>query len=258
MREKVCSFCGSPKSSCGIFLEGETSNICGMCSDICAERVADKRLDARKREEIRLFEMLEELDCLWRDTGGNYHALLTSGRHSNGFINMSGALSHPRILNQLLATSQKRLLDFINQNNVSVLCGQAMGSIHLAGHLTVALAKFLEQDLRMVFTEKEDGGMQMKRFDVSDENVLLVEYVMTTGKTTLASIDAIKSKGGNVVGIYAAANRSGMPALSGIPILDGCSIQIDDWAEEDCPLCKHGSEPVRPKTNWKLLTGKDV
>jgi hypothetical protein len=56
--------------------------------------------------------------------------------------------------------------------------------------------------------------------------------------------------------IIALVNRSGSGELAGRKIRALLTPVIHAWPPADCPLCKAGSQPVRPKSNWNELTRK--
>ena len=265
MTNKLCSFCGKDADECLILIEGSHANICGICVDGCKILVDKNFQDLLTKRRVKLSELLTERDHMWlATTDAPYHALLTSGKHSDGFVNMSNALTDHDIIESVFASSAD-LVEFCDENNVTVLCGQAMGSIGFAAILAQSLQAHVA--VRPIFTEKDGDLMSLNRFDVKDQNVLLIEDVTTTGSTSLKSLKAIESKGGTVVGIYTAVNRSGkitiefsgpgpLRELRSIPILSALDVEIKTFEASDCPLCANGSEAIKPKANWDLLTQK--
>lgn len=113
--------------------------------------------------------------------------------------------------------------------------------------------------LKRGFTEKgEDKTMILKRFSFpGGTKILVFEDVMTTGSTTLKSIAALEEAGANVlpfVGVI--LNRSGETHLDNRLIIPLMNVPMHNWDPAECPLCKQGSKPLRPKANWDKLTAK--
>ncbi len=113
------------------------------------------------------------------------------------------------------------------------------------------------------FTEPEviDGEkfMTLKRFNVEGSSVLIVEDVVTTGGTTLRTADAVRKAGGSVFDTIAVmVNRSGKKSIGDYSIVSLIDYEMLIWTPEKCPLCKKGSEAIRPKDkdNWGKLNAE--
>jgi orotate phosphoribosyltransferase len=139
---------------------------------------------------------------------------------------------------------------------VKWVIGSAMGAVCIAYEIAGqhgCLAGFTEP-------VKGDSGKQMvlKRFNVEPgDRVFVVEDVMTTGGTTLKTVKALKEAGAEILPIFAVlVNRSGKKNLDFIDIAALIDRAMPMWEPDDCPLCKKGSEPIRPKGNWDRLTAK--
>jgi orotate phosphoribosyltransferase len=109
------------------------------------------------------------------------------------------------------------------------------------------------------FTEKDGDGMKLARFEIEPgQKVLIVEDVISTGGSTLKTIEGIKKAGvpqSDIwVHIVCLVNRSGRSELDGHEICALLTLDIHNWKAEECPLCKVGSKALRPKANWAELT----
>jgi orotate phosphoribosyltransferase len=89
--------------------------------------------------------------------------------------------------------------------------------------------------------------MELRRgFEVKPgAKIIIAEDVVTTGKSTIETKEALEKLGGEVIGVACIANRTskdiGMPIYSAIKL----DIQVHD--ADECPLCKEGSlELVKP------------
>ena len=78
------------------------------------------------------------------------------------------------------------------------------------------------------------------------EHLLVVEDVITTGKSTKETIEVVKKAGGVVVAAGSLIDRSGGKAELGVPYKSLVTLDIPIYAPETCPLCKSGSVPVKP------------
>lgn len=202
--------------------------------------------------------LFQQLGALWLHDNNPQrpHALLTSGNHSGGFFNAGKVVfDHPQIAQ---FACQDLAVQFLIKNSEglpTVIAGSAMGAITIARDF----AAFL--NVRMVFTEPEGEGAakQMvlnKRFALqSTEVVLPVEDVMTTGGTTLKTIQTLENTGAKVLPVVCVlVNRSGQEKLGNRQIVSLINRPMPIWQPQDCPLCQKGSKAIRPKGNWDKLT----
>jgi len=76
--------------------------------------------------------------------------------------------------------------------------------------------------------------------------VLVVEDVITTGKSTRETIEVVKKAGGIVIAAASLVDRSGGKADLGVPYRSLVTLDVPSYAAESCPMCKAGSAPVKP------------
>ncbi|HLX64352.1 MAG TPA: orotate phosphoribosyltransferase [Planctomycetota bacterium] len=181
------------------------------------------------------------------------HALLTSGLHSNGFVNCSLVTQDAALLQQIVA--HEAGLAPIFTDTPAWVVGSAYGAVTFAYAIAVHLKA------QAGFTEKDGDAMKLARFEIKPaEKVLVVEDTISTGGSTLKTIEGIQKAGvpaENILPyIVCLVNRSGSPTLNGRELRALITLDIQNWKPEECPLCKSGSQVVRPKANWAALTAK--
>lgn len=181
------------------------------------------------------------------------HALLTSGLHSDGFVNCTYVTQHPRLLKRIV-NEREALASKLPTGPVNWVIGSPMGAITLAHEIAERLG------CRAGFSEKDGEAMTLKRFELEPgAKVLVCEDVVSTGGSTRKTIEAIQAAGRGKAEILpviiALVNRSGAADLDGRKIEAVVTPSIHTWKPEACPLCAKGSEAVRPKSHWKALTG---
>lgn len=181
----------------------------------------------------RINEILENSGVL--QTG---HFLLTSGKHSNKYLQCAKMFQHP----DFSAEISKDLAEKFEGYDVDIVIGPAIGGIILA----YEVARHLE--VRALFAERENGRMTLRRgFEIMPgSKVLVVEDVITTGGSVKEVVELVRSVGGEVVGVGCVADRSGGKALFDAPFKSIIKIEIDAYEPEECPMCKSGSIPVKP------------
>ena len=181
------------------------------------------------------------------------HFLLSSGNHSQFYLQSAKVLENPKTA-ELLA---KELAKQIKEAGIKVdtVCSPALGGI-LAGY---ELARAL--GVRFIFTERVNSIMTLRRgFEVKKgENIIICEDIITTGGSALESAETVKQEGANVVAFAALANRGFCKREnSDIEPKENCKLPkdipffaLDDfifeiYPPENCPLCKEGSVAYKP------------
>lgn len=171
------------------------------------------------------------------------HFILSSGLHSDRYIQCALVLQHPRIAEQLcseLATQLRHL-------GASVVAAPALGGVIVAHEVARALG------VRALFTERQEGAMTLRRgFSLStDEPTIVVEDVITTGGSTRETMDCVKQAGAKVVGVGALIDRSGGKADLGIAKATLVGLKVQNYDPADCPLCKAGIPALKPGSRPK-------
>jgi orotate phosphoribosyltransferase len=187
-----------------------------------------------------------ELSKTFEDNGiiKKGHFLLTSGRHSDTYINKNLITTDGILFNIVMIKLMCNTLEFKEYNMIT---GPATAGAVLAAALAIM------QNRAFIYPEKEmygnDFNMKFKRgYDkiMRGKNILLIEDIITTGGSVQKTIDSIEENGGNLIGVLAIWNRSGWkPAHYKIKSLINDPVQ--SWAEDECPLCKREILLTDPK-----------
>lgn len=168
------------------------------------------------------------------------HFKLTSGVHSDTYIQCAQIMQHPEFMHNLCSELGKKF----RGDDIDVIVGPAIGGIIMA-HV---MARVLGPWVRAIFTERENGKMTLRRsFEINQgEKVLVVEDVTTTGSSVREVIDIVKSRQGKVVGVGVLIDRSGGKVDFGIKTEKLLTVDIKTYLPEECPLCKKGIPAVKP------------
>ena len=171
------------------------------------------------------------------------HFILSSGLHSDRYVQCALVLQHPKVAEQLGAELAAKL----RHVGAYLVAAPAIGGILVAHEVARALG------VRALFTERQDGAMTLRRgFSLAaGEPVLVVEDVITTGLSTRETIQCIEQAGGKVVGAGALIDRSGGKVDLGLPRAALATLTIQNYNPADCPLCKAGSPAVKPGSRKK-------
>lgn len=166
------------------------------------------------------------------------HFLLSSGLHSDRYVQCALLLQYPAISSQV----GEELASLFSEIPVDTVIGPAMGGIIIVYEVARHLKK------RAIFTEREQGKMVLRRgFSLEPgETVLVVEDVITTGGSVLEVIEVCTSLGAKVAGVGAIIDRSVKPLDLGVPMKSLLRLEIQTWKKEECPLCQQGIKLVKP------------
>ena len=168
------------------------------------------------------------------------HFKLTSGVHSDTYIQCAQVMQHPDFMHNLCSELGKKF----RGDDIDVIVGPAIGGIIMA-HV---MARVLGPWVRAIFTERENGKMTLRRsFEIiQGEKVLVVEDVTTTGSSVREVIDIVNSRQGKVVGVGVLIDRSGGKVDFRIKTEKLLTVDIKTYLPEECPLCKKGIPAVKP------------
>lgn len=182
-------------------------------------------------KNINVIEILKEVEALLEG-----HFLLSSGRHSNRYVQCAKLLQYPDKAEKVLSV----VCDKIKDLEIDIVLGPAMGGVVVAYELGRQLGK------PAIFTERVDGNMTLRRgFEIKPgQKVLITEDVVTTGKSSLETAEVIKSLGGEVIGIASIVDRKSSDIE--YPIYSAIELEIESFTPDECPLCKQGLEYVKP------------
>lgn len=161
------------------------------------------------------------------------HFQLSSGRHSDLFVQKFRVLEHPRIA-QAFGVELARAFE----GEFDLVACPAVGAVVL-GFVTALAA-----DTRMIFAERVEGQMAFRRgFEVAPgERTLVVEDVITTGGSALEVVDLVRKAGGEPVGIATLIDRGdpSRPPDFGVPVRSLVQLEVSSWDPGECPLCADG------------------
>lgn len=195
------------------------------------------------------------LESVYKEAGAYLegHFLLSSGNHSQFYLQSAKVLENPALAGKLA----DELFSVIKNAGINFesVCSPALGGI-LAGY---ELAR--AGNKRFIFTERVDGQMTLRRgFEVKKgEKFIICEDVITTGGSAVESAKIIESLGGEVVGYAALASRGFCKMVGGLenpapnaklpsdkPFFALGEFGFAMFAPDECPLCKSGSKAIKP------------
>lgn len=161
------------------------------------------------------------------------HFRLSSGRHSNRFIQKFRILEDPVVLEEIAKT----FADAVRPLAPTVVVSAAVGGIVL-GYETAR-----QLGTKAIFVEKENGVPSLRRgFALGlGDKALVVEDVVTTGGSVREVLDVVAKHGANVVAVCVIVRRQ--PSDFGVQTIALLEMPVVSYDAADCPQCA-ASEPL--------------
>ncbi len=179
----------------------------------------------------RVLEILKEAGVLMEG-----HFLLTSGRHSNKYLQCAKIFRNTKYSEELC----RDLAEQFKDDQIQLVIGPAMGAVQMAYEVSRHIG------CENFFAEREDGVMTLRRgFAVQPgQRVLVVEDVVTTGGSVREVMDIVQKAGGVVAGVGVVVDRTGGKIDFGVPLKSVISLDVQSWEAGECPVCKEGKLPL--------------
>ena len=170
----------------------------------------------------------EVLDLLeWSGAILKGHFLLTSGKHSNQYIEKFRLLENPIALDKICST----MADIYKDKKIDLVVSAAIGGILISGGVGRHL------NVKHIFSERLNGEMVFKRgFDIEkNQNILVVEDIVTTGGSINEIIVLIEKYKANIIGIVSIVDRNDKKKIFKYPYETLLNFPVESWDEKDCP-----------------------
>jgi orotate phosphoribosyltransferase len=182
----------------------------------------------------------QEVLALFRHSGAllEGHFKLSSGLHSDRYLQSALVLQHPDFAEQL----GRALGERTKHLQPTAVLSPALGGIVIGQEVGRAL------HVRALFAEREDGRLMLRRGFALDpaDRVLIVEDVITTGGSTRETIAVAEASGAQVIGAAAIIDRGSEPGKLDVPLQSLVKMQVAAHDPASCPLCAKGLTIVKP------------
>lgn len=180
----------------------------------------------------------EEVEKIFKDTKVMLegHFLLTSGRHSDKYMQCARLFEYPEYSEKL----SRQVAEMFEGTEIDLVVGPAIGGIIMAYEVARQLG------VKNVFAERQEGVMTLRRGFVIPEGakVLVTEDVVTTGGSVREVMELVKASGATVVGVGSMVDRSNGAVDFGVPFKPVYRTEVVSYEQDECPLCKEGKLPA--------------
>ena len=188
-----------------------------------------------------IVELLRESEAMLEG-----HFLLSSGRHSDKYFQCAKLFQYPDKAQAALEKTALKIREDIKSGKlkVDIVVGPAMGGIIAAWEIGRQLS------LPAIFTERDENGtMSLRRgFELQNgQNVLIVEDVVTTGKSFLECAAALEKTGAVITALACVVDRRAEDAQDvPWPFYPAVKLSAANWDADNCELCKKGIPAIKP------------
>ena len=175
------------------------------------------------------------------------HFVLSSGLHSSKYIQCAKLLSYPHLAKNICLSLSKKIKK--NYKNIDLILSPAIGGI-IIGY---EIGKLLKKET--IFCERVKGIFKLRRgFNIKKKNkVLIIEDVITTGKSSLECLKLIKNAGAKLIGFACIIDRSNKKNLKiKQKIVSHMKIEVPTFNKnklpsklKSIPISKPGSRHVK-------------
>lgn len=159
------------------------------------------------------------------------HFQLTSGRHSDTYVQCARILEDPALTTALAEAMAASVRD----RTIDVVAAPAVGGIIIGFAVAQALG------VKFIFSERQQGAMTFRRsFTIEPgQRVLVVEDVVTTGGSVEEVIDLVHAAGGEIAAVTSIIDRGGEKAFDAeyLPLL---KLEVESMEPPRCPQCAAG------------------
>lgn len=168
------------------------------------------------------------------------HFLLTSGRHSDTYIEKFRILEQPDVLSQCC----EQIAQAFQDTPIDVVAGPTTGGIIVAFEVARQMGK------RAIYVETEAGKRTVRRGAklAQGARVLLVDDVLTTGTSVLETAEALRTLGGTVAGVAVLIDRSQVPIDFGCPFFATHRVEAVSYAADEIPSWLADIPVIKPGT----------
>jgi len=170
------------------------------------------------------------------------HFILSSGLHSRMYLQSALIFSNTNIAESLCKSLAVKVNNIINIKDIDIIVSPAMGGVIVGYELSRHLVK------KNIFAERKDGKFTIRRgFQINKgQKVLVVEDIVTTGKSSLECFDCIRELGGDIIGEAALINRGGNSVDLGVPLVTLANLNIPNYDPDNLPEDLKNMPAIKP------------
>jgi orotate phosphoribosyltransferase len=166
------------------------------------------------------------------------HFILSSGLRSERYLQCAQLMMHADLAERVCESLAEKIKS--EKVNFDLIASPAIGGI-LVGY---QVSKFL--NVPNIFVERVDNVFSLRRgFDCSNKKILILEDVITTGKSSMECAKCLENLGANIVGYACIVDRSGGKSEIN-NIISQISFNISTYSKDNLPDHLKKIEAIKP------------
>ena len=187
--------------------------------------------------EAQVLKEFEDAEAILRG-----HFILSSGLHSDTYLQCARVLMNPMRAGVLCATLSSKLHDQFGHGAFDLVVAPAMGGVIVGYEMGRQLG------VETIFCERENGKFTLRRgFRINPgAKILLVEDVVTTGKSSLETVACIEEHGGIVIAEASLIDRSNGTHMLPFPLISLLTLDVKTYQSDQLPDNLQKIEAIKP------------
>jgi orotate phosphoribosyltransferase len=177
------------------------------------------------------------------------HFILSSGLHSDTYMQCARVLMDAKRSEKLCGELAKKIENKLGKNFADIVVAPAMGGVIVGYEMGRQLG------LPTIFCERVNGQFELRRgFELEkDARVLVIEDVITTGKSSLETFELVKKFGAKIVAEASLVDRSGEEDLQdkmGVAVISLLKVNVKTFDENNVPEELKNIPAIKPGSRF--------
>jgi orotate phosphoribosyltransferase len=168
------------------------------------------------------------------------HFILSSGLHSSQYVQCAQLLSKPNLASKICSSLAEKIKnEFLN---IDLVLAPAMGGIIIGYEIGRIL------NIETIFAERTDKTFILRRdFSIpKGSNVLIVEDVITTGKSSIECSQLVEQSEGKIIGYACIIDRTNKKSQIQKKIVSQVELNIETFTKENIPKSLLSIKATKP------------
>lgn len=159
------------------------------------------------------------------------HFKLSSGLHSENYLQCAKIFEDPMFSMKIIEILAEKVLETVKRSDFDTIVSPAIGGILCGYELSRQLL------CKNIFAERVDNFFHLRRsFEIKNgERVLLVEDVITTGKSVLETAKLVESLGAKIAGFACIIDRTEEESSFPLPIISVMKMKLKTFSDQEIP-----------------------
>jgi orotate phosphoribosyltransferase len=177
------------------------------------------------------------------------HFILSSGLHSDTYMQCARVLMDAKRSEKLCGELAKKIENKLGKNFADIVVAPAMGGVIVGYEMGRQLG------LPTIFCERVNGKFELRRgFELEkDARVLVIEDVITTGKSSLETFELVKKFGAKIIAEASLVDRSGEEDLQdkmGVAVISLLKVNVKTFDENNVPEELKNIPAIKPGSRF--------